>query len=96
MKQVVKKGEYWCESCDGKYRGGLETLDNTGRPSNQKRIARMLANAGKKMGKLVPMPCEMCNEKKVEMHHPDYSRPLDIVWLCASCHRHIHKKAYLL
>lgn len=32
--------------------------------------------------------CERCNQKKrLEMHHPDYSRPLCIEWLCRRCHR---------
>lgn len=26
----------------------------------------------------------------LEAHHPDYSRPLDVVWLCVPCHRQTH------
>lgn len=25
------------------------------------------------------------------MHHPDYARPYDIVWLCKKCHASIHR-----
>jgi len=32
-----------------------------------------------------------CNEIG-ERHHPDYSKPLDIVWLCKKHHEEIHRK----
>lgn len=35
--------------------------------------------------------CEVCNEKDaVERHHPDYSKPLDVVSVCIPCHKQIH------
>lgn len=42
-----------------------------------------------KSGKLVALPCLICGEK-AEAHHPDYGRPLDVVWLCPSHHRQTH------
>jgi hypothetical protein len=33
-------------------------------------------------GRLKPQPCWVCGAKAVA-HHPDYSRPLDVVWLCS-------------
>lgn len=41
-------------------------------------------------GKMVKQPCHVCGELKVEAHHPDYSRPLDVVWLCKAHHREVH------
>jgi hypothetical protein len=43
-----------------------------------------------KVGKLVKTPCMVCGEVKVEGHHPDYSRPLEVVWLCRAHHKEIH------
>jgi hypothetical protein len=43
-----------------------------------------------KTGKLIKTPCQVCGELKVEGHHPDYSRPLDVVWLCRKHHNEIH------
>ncbi|MFB1064948.1 hypothetical protein [Natrinema sp. H-ect4] len=42
-------------------------------------------------GKLEKEPCEKCGStENVEAHHEDYSRPLDVTWLCGSCHRDLH------
>jgi hypothetical protein len=36
--------------------------------------------------------CELCDStENLNRHHMDYSEPLIIVTLCASCHRYIHK-----
>jgi len=37
-------------------------------------------------------PCEVCGKIKAQGHHEDYSKPLDVVWLCVRHHndRHIH------
>jgi len=46
-----------------------------------------------KAGKLVKTPCQVCGGLDVEGHHPDYSAPLSIVWLCKSHHRQLHREA---
>ncbi len=47
-------------------------------------------------GKLVkPDMCSNCNEpNKVEAHHNDYSKPLEVTWLCCGCHKKIHSKFF--
>jgi hypothetical protein len=40
-------------------------------------------------GKLKKQPCWVCGEKAIA-HHPDYSRPLDVVWLCQPHHKQTH------
>lgn len=40
-------------------------------------------------GKLFKQPCFMCGAL-AEAHHPDYSRPLDVVWLCDHHHKQAH------
>jgi hypothetical protein len=50
--------------------------------------ARMKAYVAKRSGKLrPPRACSMCARvAHLEMHHPDYSRPLFVQWLCRPCH----------
>lgn len=53
------------------------------------KAGRMVNNALKK-GELVKQKCEICSHDKTVAHHDDYNKPLDIRWLCQSCHRLWH------
>ena len=44
--------------------------------------------------RLFRKPCIICNSLKVEAHHPDYSRPFQITWLCKPHHLSIHYPFY--
>lgn len=44
------------------------------------------------LGKLKRMPCEVCGDPKSHGHHEDYSKPLDVQWLCSKHHRAVHTK----
>jgi len=41
-------------------------------------------------GRLEKWPCMVCGDVKSVGHHPDYSRPLDVVWLCQIHHKEAH------
>lgn len=43
-------------------------------------------------GELEQKPCEVCGNIKSQGHHEDYSKPLEIIWLCAKHHNEAHKK----
>lgn len=40
-------------------------------------------------GRLERLPCEICGEW-AEAHHTDYTKPLDVRWLCPAHHREEH------
>lgn len=42
-------------------------------------------------GDLLRQPCEVCGAEQVEAHHDDYSRPLEVRWLCPVHHREHHQ-----
>lgn len=39
------------------------------------------------------LPCFVCGAAKTEGHHADYSRPLDVIWLCKKHHVETHQLA---
>lgn len=43
-------------------------------------------------GRLIRQPCEACGEMNVEAHHDDYTRPLEVRWLCRRHHLAVHGK----
>lgn len=43
--------------------------------------------AARRRGELVKQPCEKCGSvDRVEAHHDDYSKPLEVRWLCRFHH----------
>lgn len=70
-----------------------KTVANTARWRNDKpeavsahnKVARAI-----KSGRLVKQPCRVCGTMdNLHAHHHDYSKPLDVEWLCA-LHHHRH------
>jgi len=48
-----------------------------------------VAVATKKIDK--PANCQECSSTgRIEGHHMDYDKPLEVVWLCTPCHRMLH------
>lgn len=39
-----------------------------------------------------PLACECLSSRQVEMHHPDYSQPWLVAFLCCRCHVLEHKR----
>ena len=92
-KRVIKRGwgRFCSPGCSAKsqmgeanpnWKGGITPLQIKTRNA----VYRAIKN-----GKLVPGPCELCGSTRfVDGHHDDYAKPLDVRWLCRSCHKKEH------
>lgn len=60
-----------------------------------KRTAREICKKAIRQGLIVRQPCERCGDENSQAHHEDYSKPLEVNWLCRTHHwcRHAEMKA---
>jgi hypothetical protein len=90
--------------CRGYYRAHAEQIRKSkkGRRKPKLRIAakevprHKLQSAVRCGGIQKPATCQGCEKPKspreLHGHHKDYSKPLEVIWLCASCHAAEHRK----
>jgi ribosomal protein L44E len=57
-----------------------------------KNLARRAVRSAIERGVISRQPC-YCGNPKAQAHHEDYSKQLQVMWLCVKCHREHHKKA---
>jgi hypothetical protein len=43
-----------------------------------------------RIGRLKRRPCAICADPRSEAHHPDYSKPLSVIFLCQLHHKRMH------
>ena len=82
----------WCKACWMEYQQSeacKESLRKHGagyRKANTEKIkARNAVNNALRDGRLHKEPCP-CGETNVQGHHEDYSKLLDVEWLCSKHH----------
>lgn len=58
-----------------------------------KKQAYNLLSRAVKAGRITrPTNCERCgNESRLQGHHEDHSKPLEVEWLCDPCHKQLHR-----
>jgi ribosomal protein S27AE len=73
--------------------GGLSNYEYKlrAKDKNPKRFSAMQAvQTAVRNGSLLRKPCEVCGEGKSEAHHDDYTKPLNVRWLCRLHHVATH------
>jgi len=51
-----------------------------------------IVNNAVRSGKLIRLPCAICGDLNSHGHHEDYSKPLEVVWVCALHHHELDRK----
>jgi hypothetical protein len=85
-----RQGQRYCHVCHAAYMRGWRPSHPLVGAARIKDIARSYANTYQRRGLLTPQPCEQCGSQEPQKHHEDYSKPLDVRWLCRPCHLAIH------
>lgn len=62
----------------------------------EKHAAHLAVKTAIRNGVLIRMNCEICNAEKSEAHHDDYSKQLEVRWLCRKHHLEAHKPSHSL
>ena len=76
----------------GKHNRDPEKYKEAHEKNPQKRIARSAVSNAIRSGKLTrPDKCA-CGNPNPQAHHEDYLKPLEVSWLCVTCHGHFHRK----
>ena len=76
------------------WRGGTKKAESSRRYKKkypEKTIAHIAVKKAISRGALVRLPCEVCGNEKSEAHHDDYSKLLEVRWLCSKHHKEHHR-----
>jgi len=90
-KHIRMNGQRWCKKCHNAYMRKWRKTHPLTREQKEKDIARSYAYVYLKRGKLKKQACVVCGSNDSQMHHPDYSDPLNVVWLCKKHHLELHQ-----
>jgi RNase P subunit RPR2 len=73
-----------------------KTIANNYRNNSPEKVkAHSLVNNKVAYGEVIkPTICEHCSAEsyKLQAHHTDYSKPLEVIWLCTKCHGKQHRR----
>jgi hypothetical protein len=57
----------------------------------EKVAARRKLEDAVRHGRVKKEPCVGCGATRVEGHHPDYTKPLEVIWYCRRHHVEVHR-----
>lgn len=87
MSKVVYKNKH-----HSTFKGGVrESVKRYENKNIEKRKVWTELNIAVKYGEVVKGACVVCGSKNVVGHHDDYTKPLEVTWLCRKHHVHLHK-----
>jgi hypothetical protein len=105
--RASRTGQRWCRACATEYER-LRRLDpairertlcqwreSWAKQPEQRKAAKTAVYLARYHGKLIPDGrCMDCGREvaRIQGHHADYTRPLEVEWLCAGCHGERHAR----
>lgn len=77
----------------GRLKANLAKARYSERNPKKKNATSMVHNAVKYGFLERPNNCSACGKynKRIHGHHCDYDKPLDVIWMCPSCHSEWHR-----
>jgi hypothetical protein len=82
----------YCKCCHAQYmRQTRKKYSELSSEQKMKSNARSYLHSYIKRNKVQKSFCFKCDAPIAEAHHNDYSKPLEIVWLCRKCHLEHHR-----
>ncbi len=69
----------------------IKAISASARKDPVKYRARIALQNAVARGKVIRRPCEQCGNTRTDAHHPDYTKPLEVVWLCRKHHMDVHR-----
>lgn len=75
-----------------KYKYTIDKIKKWREKNPQKNRAHKIVFTELRAKRLFKFPCVVCGNTKSEAHHEDYSKPLDVIWLCKKHHVEADKK----
>ena len=86
-----------CRECHAAYMREWRKTHPLTEEQRRRMVCRSYAKVYEKRGVLRRQPCQVCGESDgVQKHHPDYDRPLLVVWLCREHHQQHHNGKLVL
>jgi len=72
----------------------LKARERWAEKAPEKKAANTILNNAVRDGRIKkPNCCTICGASgRIHGHHEDYTKPLDVIWCCAHCHRQFHKE----
>ena len=85
-------GQRWGRLCFNAYmRATRPRYRDLSAEQRRRSNCRAYTNVLVKRGVLTRGNCADCGSVHVQAHHPDYSNPRLVTWLCGPCHRRRHR-----
>lgn len=82
----------YCKSCHAEnMRNNRPKHSELPEPARRKANARSYLHVYVKRGKVQKGLCEVCGSERAEAHHEDYTKPLEVHWLCRDHHLELHE-----